>query len=176
MKQGTWFKDWLNLGDEPYYHPFSLPEGFDTVNLAEHWLNGEAGNASFAASGHTSVFGLRTGASTKATWHPRLCLHRQLWLPPRRRKVCRVIDTNAVSKLGVTHIEADVCRLNTVMIMVTSAAAKNRASRRYLRVICLSTARVLKACSWRALSCFNEVPAQYLFNNAALAVQVPYDT
>ena len=48
MKQGTWFKDWLNLGDEPYYHPFSLPEGFDTVNLAEYWLNGEAGNLSFA--------------------------------------------------------------------------------------------------------------------------------
>jgi len=34
LKQGTWFKDWITSGDTPYYHPFSLPEGFDSVNLA----------------------------------------------------------------------------------------------------------------------------------------------
>ena len=25
LKQGTWFKDWVAVGDTPYYHPFSLP-------------------------------------------------------------------------------------------------------------------------------------------------------
>ena len=119
MKQGTWFKDWLNLGDEPYYHPFSLPEGFDTVNLAEYWLNGEAGNLSFAQAVTLSI---RSASSDghQTNWHPRLCYTVNYGYHLDAGKFAALLTENAVSRLGVTHIEADVTRY-TVMMMVTSA-------------------------------------------------------
>jgi tryptophan halogenase len=40
LKQGTRFDGWARGGEESddyYYHPFSLPQGFSTINLAKYW-------------------------------------------------------------------------------------------------------------------------------------------
>ena len=48
FKQGTQFIDWPEIGkDHRYYHPFSLPIEYSSLNLAEHWLQGNQ-NTSFA--------------------------------------------------------------------------------------------------------------------------------
>jgi tryptophan 7-halogenase len=38
FKQGSKFVDWVAPGSPAYYHPFTLPEGFSEINLAESWL------------------------------------------------------------------------------------------------------------------------------------------
>jgi hypothetical protein len=37
FKQGTQFRGWSRGGDESYYHPFSAPSGYPTLNVAAHW-------------------------------------------------------------------------------------------------------------------------------------------
>lgn len=37
FKQGSKFIGWLNGGEEFYYHPFSLPQGYADLNLADFW-------------------------------------------------------------------------------------------------------------------------------------------
>ena len=39
FKQGTEFIGWLSESEaHAYYHPFSLPADYASLNLAEHWL------------------------------------------------------------------------------------------------------------------------------------------
>ncbi|WP_417458423.1 tryptophan halogenase family protein [Kordiimonas sp.] len=48
FKQGSKFCRWRRDDSlDFYYHPFDPPQGFGTVNIAEHWL-ASAGNASFS--------------------------------------------------------------------------------------------------------------------------------
>ena len=37
FKQGSKFINWKTGTDDYYYHPFSLPQGFNTINLAKYW-------------------------------------------------------------------------------------------------------------------------------------------
>ncbi|MBE1301307.1 MAG: tryptophan 7-halogenase [Alteromonadaceae bacterium] len=39
FKQGSKFVNWLREQQHSYYHPFSLPEKFFQLNLANHWVN-----------------------------------------------------------------------------------------------------------------------------------------
>ena len=39
FKQGSKFIGWLEGGKESYYHPFSLPQGYNEVNLTEIFFN-----------------------------------------------------------------------------------------------------------------------------------------
>jgi glycine/D-amino acid oxidase-like deaminating enzyme len=39
FKQGSQFIGWRRGEGESYYHPFSAPQAYGSVNLAEHWLN-----------------------------------------------------------------------------------------------------------------------------------------
>ena len=91
MKQGTWFKDWVDTNDQPYYHPFSMPEALKSKSR-EHWLSGEAGDLPFAeaVTRNTSYVSSR---SPQATGCPQLRLYRQLRLPFRRREIRRSFDT-----------------------------------------------------------------------------------
>jgi len=38
FKQGSKFINWIKGDSEFYYHPFTLPEKYSEINLAEHWL------------------------------------------------------------------------------------------------------------------------------------------
>ncbi len=48
MKQGTWFRDWMSGHGDSYYHPFTLPKGYEELNLADYWLAGLAGEMPFS--------------------------------------------------------------------------------------------------------------------------------
>src|SRR5258708_4828471 len=50
FKQGSHFVKWVDGGDmDAYYHPFTLPVGYEERNLAPYWLEDPRGQ-SFAAS------------------------------------------------------------------------------------------------------------------------------
>ena len=174
MKQGTWFKDWLNIGDEPYYHPFSLPEGFDTVNLAEYWLNGEAGNLSFAQAVTPQYSVCELGRAPKQIGVPGYAYTVNYGYHLDAGKFAALLTENAVSRLGVTHIEADVTAVHCDDDGYISAVKTEQAGdiEGDLFIDCTGFKSMLLGEHY-GVSLKSQRP--YLFNNAALAVQVPYD-
>jgi len=173
MKQGTWFKDWINLEDQPYYHPFSLPEGFDTVNLAEHWLNGEAGDLPFAQAVTPQYAVCELGRAPKQIGVPSYAYTVNYGYHLDAGKFAALLTDNAVSELGVTHIEADVIAVNCddegYITSVTTEQAGDISGDIFID--CTGFKSML-------LGEHYGVPiksqCKTLFNNAALAVQVAY--
>ncbi|WP_076419180.1 tryptophan halogenase family protein [Colwellia sp. UCD-KL20] len=46
FKQGAKFSQWVTGGeDDFYYHPLVLPQGYDSINLAKHWVNHNGGQS-----------------------------------------------------------------------------------------------------------------------------------
>ena len=174
MKQGTWFKDWIHPGDEPYYHPFSLPEGFDTVNLAEHWLNGEAGDLSFAQAVTPQYAVCELGRAPKQIGVPGYAYTVNYGYHLDAGKFAALLTENAVSKLGVTHIEADVtaihCDDHGYISAIKTEQAGDIAGDMFID--CTGFKSMLLGDHYGVTM---KSQRQYLFNNAALAVQVPYD-
>lgn len=113
LKQGTWFKDWITLGDRPYYHPFSLPEGFDTINLAEHWLSGAAGDIPFAQAVTPQYQVCESGRAPKQIGIPNYAYTVNYGYHLDAGKFAALLSSNATNSLGVCHISADVVSINT---------------------------------------------------------------
>jgi tryptophan halogenase len=57
LKQGTWFRDWQTGNGDSYYHPFTLPKAYESLNLAEYWLDELAETVPFdrAVTAQTAV-------------------------------------------------------------------------------------------------------------------------
>ena len=108
LKQGTWFKDWVDVGDTPYYHPFSLPEGFDSVNLAEHWLAGAAGDISFAEAVTPQFSVCENGRAPKQIGIPNYAYTVNYGYHLDAGKFAGLLTRNATQQLDVKHIAADV--------------------------------------------------------------------
>ena len=173
MKQGTWFKDWVTVDDRPYYHPFSLPEGFDAINLAEHWLNGEAGDVPFAQAVTPQYAVCELGRAPKQIGVPNYAFTLNYGYHLDAGKFAELLTQHAVSRWGVRHIEADVTAINSdedgyITSLTTQQAGVIEGD---LFIDCTGFKSML-------LGEHFGVPLksqqQYLFNNAALAVQVPY--
>ena len=174
LKQGTWFKDWVSIGDRPYYHPFSLPEGFETVNLAEHWLAGAAGERPFAEAVTPQYMVCEQARAPKQLGVPNYAYTVNYGYHLDAGKFADLLTRNATTKLGVNHVKADVCRINAdedgyITSVVTEQAGDISGD---LFIDCTGFKSLL-------LSEHYGVPMKsqsgVLFNNAALAVQVPYE-
>ena len=175
MKQGTWFKDWLTIGDQPYYHPFSLPEGFERVNLADYWLNGDAGNTSFAEAVTPQFAVCELGRAPKQIAVPNYAYTVNYGYHLDAGKFASLLTDNAVSKLGVKHVKADVLCVNDdddgfIRSVTTQQAGDVEGD---LFIDCTGFKSLLLGEHFGV-----ELQSQQsvLFNNAALAVQVPYDS
>ncbi len=102
FKQGSQFIGWQRGEGESYYHPFTAPSGYGTVNLAEHWQ----------ASGSELSFDEAVGSQG------RVC---DRWLAPKKPttpeyafslnygyhlnagKFVDLLQRHCVDKLGVEH-------------------------------------------------------------------------
>ena len=173
FKQGTWFKDWINKGDRPYYHPFSLPEGFDTVNLAEHWLAGAAGEMPFAKAVTPQHAVCELGKAPKQIGIPNYAYTVNYGYHLDAGKFASLLTQNATEKLGVTHVSADVVSVNSdhdgyITSVMTEKAGEIHGD---LFVDCSGFQSLLLGQHFGVESVSID---QYLFNNAAVAIQVPY--
>ena len=144
MKQGTWFKDWVTVGDRPYYHPFSLPEGFDAINLADHWLNGEAGDVPFAQAVTPQYAVCELGRAPKQIGVPNYAFTLNYGYHLDAGKFAELLTHHAVSSLGVRHIEADVTAINSDEDGYITSLTTQQAG--VIEGDLFIDARVLKAC------------------------------
>jgi glycine/D-amino acid oxidase-like deaminating enzyme len=172
LKQGTHFKNWLHGKGETYYHPFTLPHGFDEINLADHWIRGHLGDQSFASSVTPQFAVCEAGLAPKQLSVPEYAYTLNYGYHLDAGKFAAMLSAHAVNNLGVKHVLADVTAVTSrengdIEALVTDKGPIAGD----LFIDCSGFRSVL-------LGEHYNVPFRsqkhVLFNDSALAVQVPY--
>jgi tryptophan 7-halogenase len=176
FKQGTLFSDWLGgetgAANDSYIHPFTIPQSYADTNLAPHWqlIRDQVKFAdavcpqSSLAQGHQAPKKIST---------PEYAFQLNYGYHLDAGKFAELLRAHCVDNLGVVHIKANVQSINSAdngdiaSIMTDSAGVIGGD----LFIDCSGSKAML-------LGEHFQVPLvskkQYLFNNTALAAQIPY--
>ena len=172
LKQGTLFTGWRTGGDETYYHPFTMPHGFMDINLAEYWNSGVLGKQSFAQAVTPQFDVCEAGLAPKQLQIPEYAFSLNYGYHLDAGKFAALLRDHAVGKLGVKHILADVTDVQSradgdIDFLLTSEGS-------------LHGDFFVDCSGFRSLLLGEHfgVPTErkdpVLFNDRALAVEVPY--
>lgn len=172
FKQGSKFCGWSEGASEAYYHPFTLPEKFNQINLAEHWLRYKD-RVSFADAVCPQSLMAERFLAPKQLSTPEFSAVLNYGYHLDAGKFSHFLRKHCVEKLGVEHLLDNVLAVNTTddgdIASVTTQ--KNGAVSGDLFIDCTGFASVLLGKHYQIP--FVEV-RDVLFNDSALAVQVPY--
>ena len=173
MKQGTLFAGWLHGEDETYYHPFTLPHGFTELNLAEHWNSGSLGQRPFASTVTPQFAVCEAGLAPKQLQVPEYAYTLNYGYHLDAAQFAELLRDHAVTNLGVQHVQTDVTGVNARADgAIESLTTTNGSLAGDFFVDCSGFRGLL-------IGQHYQVPLQsqrdVLFNDSALAVQVPYD-
>jgi tryptophan 7-halogenase len=175
FKQGAKFARWTSgASDDAYYHPLMLPQGFTQVNLVPHWI-AEGEGRSFCETVTPQGQLCDLGLAPKMITTPEYQAVANYAYHLDAGKFAGFLQGHCTAKLGVRHVLADVTGVNQaesgdIASLDTLQAGKVAGD---LFVDCTGFASLLlgKALGVPFKSC-----SDVLFCDAALAVQVPYDT
>lgn len=172
FKQGSRFRGWCRGEDEHYDHPFTLPADYGRINLADHWLVGDQSVPfSYAVSSQSSVCDQQRAPKQIVT--PEYAFNLNYGYHLDAGKFARLLQRHCVTTLGVRH------QLDEVV----GVESKNNGDIQKLRLKSGSTlgGDLFIDCTGMAshlLGGHFQVPwvsqKSVLFNDRALAVQVPY--
>ena len=172
FKQGSCFQGWRNGGVDRYYHPFSLPQGYSELNLAPFWQP-QAEQISFADAVSQQSRLCELGRAPKQISTPEFAFIQNYGYHLDAGKFAEFLTRHCVSKLGVTHIRDHVVDVipdqsGYIQEIKTQQHGELRGD---IFVDCTGFSSVL-------IGQHYQVPMQsiqpYLFNDRALAVQLPY--
>ncbi len=172
FKQGSCFRGWLYGGDEFYYHPFTLPEAYPSLNLADFWPSCQADRA-FAEAVTPQFEVCEARLAPKQLAAPNYAGTLNYGYHLDASKFAALLRKHAVEKLGVKHV------VDHVTGIVGSADADVQA------IMCERSGEIhgdlFVDCSGFASLLLGEHYGvgfldmdHVLFNDRALAVQVPY--
>ncbi|WP_062064774.1 tryptophan halogenase family protein [Cellvibrio sp. OA-2007] len=172
FKQGSKFIGWSRPGEEFYYHPFTLPEGNNDINLAAHWLPFRE-TISFAdavcAQSHLSDRYL----APKQLTTPEFAGNVNYGYHLNAGKFSQFLQKHCIDKLGVTHLIDHVTGVNSgekgdISALITKINGEINGD---LFIDCTGFAS-------RLIGEHYQIPlveqSHILFNDSALAVQIPY--
>lgn len=172
FKQGSRFRNWCRNQGEHYDHPFTLPAEYGRVNLAEHWLAGDrAVPFAYAVSAQSALCDEHRAPKQLAT--PEYAFNVNYGYHLNAGKFARLLQHHCVDRLGVQHrldevvgvTEADNGDIRHLMLKSGARLGGD------LFIDCTGMASRLLGQHYR-------VPwvsqRSVLFNDRALAVQVPY--
>jgi tryptophan halogenase len=172
FKQGSKFTDWIYPGDQSYYHPFSLPEGFSEINLAEYWLQ-YRDSIGFAEAVSAQRFISDRDLAPKLLSTPEFSGVSNYGYHLNAGKFTEFLREHCVNKLGMTHILDHVTKVNSadsgdIASLTTTGHGDIFAD---LFIDCSGFSSML-------LDKHYKIPfvdkREFLFNDSALAMQVPY--
>jgi glycine/D-amino acid oxidase-like deaminating enzyme len=172
FKQGTWFRNWRTGNGDTYSHPFTVPAGFADINLVPHWQ--AATDAPPFADAVTPQTALFSGClAPKQITTPEYAFLVNYGYHLDAGKFAELLHQHCTEKLGVKHVKANVSQVNAAengdIQSVTTDCAGDIAGD--LFIDCTGTRSLL-------LGEHFKIPFQpqqtYLFNDTALAAQVPY--
>jgi tryptophan halogenase len=175
FKQGAKFARWTTgAGDDAYYHPLMLPQGFTQVNLAPHWLQGNSGHTfceTVCPQGQLCDEGLAPKMITTPEYQAVANYAYHL----DAGKFAGFLQQHCITKLGVRHVRADVTKVNSsqqgdIRSVDTPQAGEITGD---LFVDCSGFSALILG---KTLGVSFKDCSDVLFCDAALALQVPYDT
>ena len=173
FKQGSKFSRWTSLSKEDdYYHPFTVPAKYHEINLAPFWLPFKD-KISFANAVCPQAVICELGCAPKQITTPEFSAVLNYGYHLDAGKFAAFLHKHCVEKLGVNYISAKV----TTIYSHESGDIKSVATDHMgdiagdLFIDCTGMSSLL-------LGKHYEVPLvsqkQVLFNDSALAVQIPY--
>ncbi|HEY5734449.1 MAG TPA: tryptophan halogenase family protein [Gammaproteobacteria bacterium] len=172
FKQGTFFRNWNTSSGDTYSHPFTIPIDFAETNLAPHWLAlTDAPQFADAVTPQTALFADCLAPKQITTPEYAFVVNYAYHLDAG--KFAELLRRHCTEQLGVKHVKANVSQINTAengdIQSVTTDCAGDIAGD--LFIDCTGTRSLL-------LGEHFKIPFQsqraYLFNDTALAAQVPY--
>lgn len=172
FKQGTYFRNWRTGNGDVYTHPFTVPIDFAETNLAPHWLGlPDAPAFADAVTPQTALFA--DCLAPKQITTPEYAFVVNYGYHLDAGKFAELLHRHCTEQLGVRHIKANVSTINSagngdIESVSTDLAGDIPGD---LFIDCTGTKSLL-------LGEHFGVPFQscqeYLFNDTALAAQVPY--
>lgn len=174
LKQGTHFINWCTGHGDEYYHPFSLPVGYTDVNLAEHWLAGDFGNKPFAEAVTPQYAVCNAGKAPKQIGVPEYAYVLNYGYHLDAGEFAGLLAEHTKANFRVTHIIDDVVNVNLredggIASISTQAHGDIDG---YLFIDCTGLKGLLIN---EALKVPIRRQDHVLFNDRALALQVPYN-
>ena len=172
FKQGTWFRDWRTGTGDTYSHPFTVPTDYAETNLAPHWLAlTNAPQFADAVTPQTALF--PDCLAPKQITTPEYAFVMNYAYHLDAGQFAELLRRHCTEQLGVKHIKANVSQINAVENGDIQSVTTDRAGEIAgdLFIDCTGSKSLL-------LGEHYKVPFQseqaYLFNDTALAAQVPY--
>ncbi|WNC71537.1 tryptophan 7-halogenase [Thalassotalea psychrophila] len=173
FKQGSQFVGWCDdTSADSYYHPFVAPHGFGQSNLTKHWQQSK-NSTSFA---HTVSFQPHLcdyGCAPKQKQTPEYAAVANYAYHLNATKFAQLLQKHCTEKLKVKHIKDHVTGVNgNIDDNIQSISTKQHGNlTAELFVDCSGSSAILLAQHYK-IPFINK--KDVLFNDTALAVQVPY--
>jgi tryptophan 7-halogenase len=174
FKQGAQFARWTTgAPDDAYYHPLMLPQGFEQVNLAPHWLSG-ATDGSFCDAVCAQGVICDNGLAPKSITTPEYEGAANYAYHLDAGKFAPFLQRHCVEKLGVRHVLAHVGRINRAGNGDIASIETDRAGTIAgdLFVDCTGFRSLLLG---QTMGVGFRDCGDVLFCDTALAVQIPYE-
>ncbi len=174
FKQGSKFTNWMTNTNEHYYHPFTMPNGFNDINLAPYWQP-FSDKISFADAvceqSHLGTHNLAPKQITTAEYSFAVNYGYHL----DAGKFGQFLQKHCTIKLGVKHVIDHVIKINasTTGDIESITTAQNGDISGDLFIDCTGTASILLAKHYKIPFISKK---HILFNDSALAVHVPYES
>lgn len=173
FKQGTRFFGWSGRqGADAYCHPFSWPMEYASLNPARHWL-AQGNGTSFAEAVTPQAAVIERGLAPKQASAPQYAFTLNYGYHLDAVKFAALLRRHAVNRLGVEYVSGTVEGIQShpdgdLAALVLDTGQKVEGD---LFVDCTGQKALLigEHCGCGFLSV-----ADQLFNDAAIAVQVPY--
>lgn len=172
FKQGSKFINWRKGDNEFYYHPFTLPEHYSEINLAEYWLPHKS-NISFSDAVCPQGFIAKHYLAPKQIATPEYACVVNYGYHLDAGKFAVMLKKHCIDVLGVTYLSDHVIQVNSTEIgdIASLSTQRNGEISGDLFIDCTGFASLL-------LGEHYKIPFKdqrdVLFNDSALAVQVPY--
>lgn len=173
FKQGSKFVGWRSgLDSDSYYHPFTPPEGAASINVAQAWLK-HAGQQPFAYAVSAQAEVCDLGLAPKQIQTPDYAAVLNYGYHLNADKFGKFLQKHCTEKLGVRYIQDNVSDVRTssdgyIESLDCETTGEQKAG---LFIDCTGAAAILIDKHYKAPFVDK---SHILFNDTALAVQVPY--
>lgn len=174
FKQGAKFVNWITGQDDSYFHPLMLPQGLGGIDLVQPWLKTWRGKKTFGDTVCCQGAVADAGLAPKQITTPEYASITNYAYHLNSTKLGMFLQKHCVEKLGVNHIVDHVIGVRSTQDGDIEALTtkKNGDINGDLFIDCSGVSSLL-------LGKHFGIPfvdkKDILFNDTALAVQVPYE-
>lgn len=182
FKQGSEFVNWLDnpevVGRHSYFHPLSAVfHSAHDFNLVPYWLLGEAGDQSYDEATASQVFACRRGLAPKKITTPAYEAIQNYSYHLDAHKFAAFLTRHCTEKLGVRHVRA-----NVTDVEIGEDGFIRSVGTDSVEFPCLEADFFVDCSGARALLLGGALGVPWksvrdqVFNDTALAIQVPYES